>query len=828
MLALLLPFALANPTPGQPETAAPDRDWDLLHLHLNLDVDLDAEAISGTATLKFTPLQPGSDVLRVHQVGLQIDAVRIDGEAVDFQVGDSDLQITTGDRTEALELAIDYSAKPQNGLHFRKKIKGSPDSYTEVWSQGETTDNRYWFPSWDYPNDRFTTSGRFTVPDGYKALSNGLGSFDGTAWNYALEQDHVNYLVMLAVGPYQERLDQWRDVPVRQWYPPDATVDEVEHISGRVPEMLELFSQKTGFDYPYPIYTEVFVQRFLYTGMENTTATVEERLILQPSSEGDLAQGAQSVVAHEAAHQWFGDLLTCKTWHELWLNEGFATFFAGIWERQAFGEANYYEDVAGWFRYSLKAGPMSGRWWSSEDGDHGENTAVYVRGASVLQMLRVMVGEEAFWSAIQDYVKTNAHSLVETDDLRMSFEKVTGKHLGWFFDQWTHLGGSPTVSVSHSFEKGVLRVDLSQKGDRVYAFPVDLEIGTENGPITKREWMTEETLRFTVPLEKAPMYVAADPQAGVLAKWENKQSAAEWIAQLKSPSPSAKLNAISALGEKTATDSIVAALNGILEPSTQERSYRQRAANALGKLDHPDGDAALVATLKRAKSPSLRSTIAKALGQGRALAGEAKALARAADSDATRQVRGDALRSLAHFDRAAALRRARKVMKKDPGFNVDLHQSAARILSKHGNAGDLSLLLRHMDRQDHHKFASSALWSSLSLVTNLDESEQEDARDRIAAQLHPWLESRHLRSRQSAIYGLKETGNDDSIRALQSLKAHSSLNDLRDRAQGAIDAIRKGREDGEPEGAELADELLALADRIEALEKAMKEKESRH
>ena len=164
MLTLLIPFALANPSPGQPDAVAPDRDWDLQHLHLDLDVNLDDETVAGTATLQFEPLQPGSDVLWVHQVALDVTAVRVNGEAVDFQLGDSDLRVVTGQPSGPVELAIDYSAKPQNGLHFRKKTAGSPDSYNEVWSQGEDTDNRYWFPSWDYPNDRFTYSGRFTAP----------------------------------------------------------------------------------------------------------------------------------------------------------------------------------------------------------------------------------------------------------------------------------------------------------------------------------------------------------------------------------------------------------------------------------------------------------------------------------------------------------------------------------------------------------------------------------------------------------------------------------------------------------------------------------------
>jgi aminopeptidase N len=401
-------------------------------------------------------------------------------------------------------------------------------------------------------------------------------------------------------------------------------------------------------------------------------------------------------------------------------------------------------------------------------------------------------------------------------------------HLSWFFDQWTHLGGSPEVTVKHSFEGGRLRVDVSQKGDRFYTFPLDIEVGTANGPLTQREWMTEESLNFTIPMDEAPTYVAADPQGGVLGQWENNQSAAEWIAQIDSPSPYAKLNALKALGEKPADEAIVEALIKVLHSESQERAYRERAAMALGKLDHAVGDAALVATLSRAKSPKLRSTIAGALAHGRALAGEAKALKRIADSDPTRQVRGDALLALTHFDRKEALKRARRVLKRDPGFNYDLHQRAAEVLGGEGTADDLALLLRHMDRQDHNKLASSALWAALRLVARLDESEQEEARDRIAEKLHPWLESRHLRSRQSAVNGLGETGNDDSIIALQAFKAHSTLSGSRKKAQKAIHSIRKGHEDEKPEDAEIADELKALTDRIEALEKAQEEQSSRH
>ena len=213
---------------------------------------------------------------------------------------------------------------------------------------------------------------------------------------------------------------------------------------------------------------------------------------------------------------------------------------------------------------------------------------------SHLQMLHVLVGEEAFWAAVRKYVADNAHSLVETDDLRAAFEAVTGQHLGWFFDQWTHLPGSPTVSVSHRWTDEHLRIDVKQEGDRVFAFPLDVEIGTDRGPVTN-EWMTEKTLRFTVPLEDAPLYVAVDPQAGVLAQFKNQQPTENWIAQLESPSPAARFAAMDALGEKPSTDAIAKALRGILEHQEEERPYREKAARVLGKLDHTIGDKALVA-----------------------------------------------------------------------------------------------------------------------------------------------------------------------------------------------------------------------------------------
>ena len=277
---------------------------------MDLDLLLDPAAGSVEGTVTYTLARLRSEVFELDQVGLQIDEVRLGGAPVQWWVEGDRLLIGLSDAAEDAErvlasLAIDYRATPRTGLHFRGPGTASAfadsagDAYPEVWSQGEQIDHRHWIPLWDHPNDRFTYTGRFALPDGYddwKVLTNsGL--------------DMVSYLIMVTAAPYQVVGEEDNQVWV-----PQGTDDEVAQRARRaVPEMMRWFGWRTGVQYPWGPYRQVFVQRFIYGGMENTTATIEAlRLLSGPSIAQTRGRRHQSVFAHELAHQWYGDLLTCR------------------------------------------------------------------------------------------------------------------------------------------------------------------------------------------------------------------------------------------------------------------------------------------------------------------------------------------------------------------------------------------------------------------------------------------------------------------------------------------------------------------------------------
>ncbi|MEE2750603.1 MAG: M1 family aminopeptidase [Myxococcota bacterium] len=834
MLLFWTSLALAAPDPGGPDVLAPNRDWDLQHLHLDLAIDPTEGSVEGTATFRVTPLTPGSETLSLHQRSLDIRAVHVDGARVDFRVSDHTVEFPVHRPETFAEVSIDYRATPRTGLHFRRPGRDSPDTYVEVWSQGEGTDNRYWFPSWDYPNDRFTSSGRFVVPKGLKVISNGLGSFDGEAWNSRLDQDLVNYLVMVAVGPYQENADLWRDREVRQWFPPDATLEEVENASGRVTEMLEFFSETTGLEYPYPVYTEVFVQRFLYTGMENTTATIEDRRLLHPDELIDTMRVAPAVVAHEAAHQWFGDVLTCRTWNELWLNEGFATFYEGLWMRESEGEAAFISMVRRRYRSALDRGPLAGRWWSKPDGHTGSNEAVYVKGASILQMLYVMFGEKAYTKAIQTYVQKHAHQLVETDDLRRAFEEVTGQHLQWFFDQWVHLPGSPTISVSPSWKEGVLTVTIEQEFDDTedkpfFRLPIDLEIGTESDTIRRRIWMDEPQVQLQVDLEAPPLWVATDPDAGVLASFENSQSQDMWEAQLQSQSPNARFEAIHQLGEDNAQEPSVNALISLVRNEQEDIEYRLAALSALGSLSTTSGNETLGDVLTTADSARLRQRAAYALGGGNGAGNSQRVLSSALKRESNPHVRSTLLKALARHDSSAARSHASRLLNRKASYSDPEKETAARLLGEHGKLRDLKVLLANIDISQQRGTLHASAWAASHLVRRQDEGTTRDAAQRkVARKLEPLLESLDQRTRETAISVLGVMGDSQSAAILEAYARAEEVESTEESAKNAAHRIRK-RDALEPsEDVEVENRLEELERRMKQLEEDAQEATKRH
>jgi len=830
LLAALALSAIAEDVQrDMPAEVMPDRHWDFEHLHLDLRLDVDGGQVSGTATHTIHPLGTRASSLRLHQVGLDIQGIKVDGKDVDgWRLGRNTLDIPMPEAGDTHSVAITYAATPRTGLHFRGG-KGASDPGREVWSQGEGADNRYWFPGWDYPNDKFTVSTDLTVQKDYLAFANGplIGSEDAgdgwKKWSYRLDRPIVNYLVAVAAGEYALYKEEG-EVPLE--YVTSAAVDEqgAQLTMGYAKPQLVYFNELLGTDYPYPMYRQVLVSRFLYGGMENAGMTILADTMLV-RSDLDRSARAEGVVAHELAHQWFGDLLTCYGWRELWLNEGFATFYTGRWFEHERGSQHYAAKVDGWMNGALHArAPMAARSWSKVNGR--DNASVYVRGASVLHMLRIHLGDEVFDAGIRKYVADNADRLVESSDLRRAMEEVSGTHLGWLFDQWVYGVGAPTVKTSWKWNEGELVVTLKQTTEgSAFSAPVQIEVG----PATQKEvWLGEGETRLVMDLEEPPPWVAVDPNRGVLATWEHEQEPGAWLAQAQeTTSAHARIVAVQKLGEETETPEIRDALAAIVQDAEIDETLRRTAVRSLGKLGSAEAvDVILLAA--GSEERTLRETAADTLGKAVSTKEILTRLARMATGDRDATVRASAVAAIAELDasRGAAMARSLLIKKDDTPRRV-LHTTALRVLGTHGSAADFPLFLRHISPDRSRSVRGAATDAAMKRFGEEGESFQNRERSRLAAKLVEALNDPDLRTRQSAVANLGRTYEDSAEAALLRLASQTDVMrpDMAQHARDAAALIRRGppdeggdkkTDDDEEEDVEL------LTERLDELQKRLK------
>ncbi|TVQ94102.1 MAG: hypothetical protein EA397_03045 [Deltaproteobacteria bacterium] len=834
----LLGLALASeprPAADAPGEAMPTRTWDVEHLHLDLRLSPDDRTVRGTSTHKVAPLPRASSTIRLHQIALDISEVRVDGAVVEgWRAGGDFLEIPLGPSVPH-EITVAYSATPETGLHFRGE-RGGPDAVREVWSQGEGEDHRHWFPSWDYPNDRFTFSIDLTVPSDLNAQANGelrdkVEVEPGwTRWSYVMDHPIVNYLVAVGVGEYRVWDLEGARIPMQVIAPRSLSREQAVGGFDRAVDMLPFFDDLLGTPYPYPNYRQLIVQRFLYSGMENTTLTLmaEDLVADRPYK---TTEQAESVNAHELAHQWFGDLLTCYGWRELWLNEGFATYYTNRWWEHSRGEPYAAARRRGLYDAGLASTrPMAARSWSPKNDR--PNAAVYTRGATVLHGLSVHLGREVYDEAIQRYVAQNQDRLVETDDLRRVLEDTSGEHLGWFFDAWVHGAGAPSFRVSHRMhagsqgDPGRLEVTLRQTTEGVvWQAPVEIEIGTTDGVLTRKIWVGEGAAVLELELDEPPRWVLADPRRAVLAHWTQHQRPAQWIAAAKdSPSWDGRLQAIVALGEAGASPEVHEALISFIDDDSLEVKVRELAAMSLGKLESAEASKALVTHLSDPDF-KVRRFAAEAL---RPFAGDPttiRAVERVVRRDPHPEVAGSALSTLGEIDKGKALEQARRLLRRRAGPDDEPRLvRAAWVLAAHGDLSDLDLLVRWLDtRTARDVLLAAAQATGRLLERHHDHNDIDRARRRASTALIPSLDSPDLRTRRTAVFALGRAGDETAGHALRKLAASTTLPTLADYARDSARKIRSRDRSGPEEP--VKSDLQELRDRLDAAEKRLEELE---
>ncbi|MEX0819789.1 MAG: M1 family metallopeptidase, partial [Pirellulaceae bacterium] len=698
ILACLASTLVAQDRRG-PFTHAPrsvrSRDIDQQHLRLDLRFDWEQQRAEGRATLTLTPFKTLREVtldaadMRITRVAREATVLKHQTKPPQLII-QLDREIHVG---QSLTLVIDYViTKPKHGLHFVVPDDSEPNQPRMVWTQSEPEYAHYWFPCIDSPADRLTSEIIATAPQDYMVLSNGTLESkklngDGTqTWHWNQAKAHVPYLLSVVAGEFDAFEQQWHDVPVVS-YVPKGKLSSAARSFEKTPAMMDFFSRKTGLKYPWPKYAQICVDEYGWGGMEHTSATTLNMHTLH-DERAHLDVSSDNLVAHELIHQWYGDLLTCKDWGEIWLNESFATYFATLWNEEDFGwdEATWsrHEEAESYKKEDKRYRRSIVNYRYNEPGNVFDGHA-YPKGGRVLHMLRFVLGDELFWKAIQHYTARNAQRTVETADLRIAIEEVTGQGLNWFFDQWIHHGGHPDFHVEWQWDDATkmarVNVKQSQKVDSItplFRTPVEIEIATGNNAKVHRVELSKAEETFHFPSESRPSRVCFDPRDWLLKTLKFPKSKEELLDQL-------------------AHDANI--------------MCRVRAAEALATYNEDEETlAALEVTLRGDDFWAVRKEAAKAIGKFKGDAAR-EALIAASKSDPKSFVRREAIQSLGNFKHPATNDALRQVVANDPSYYAIA--AALRALQKvdpdHCEADQLASLDLISHRQEVLKAAIDCL-----------------------------------------------------------------------------------------------------------------------
>jgi len=530
-----------------------ERTYDVLHYKLNLTFDVKGKTCRGVATVRLVPLRPNLDEIDLDAVNLNVTRVEFEDAPLDFNLSGDTLAIALGKPhglRDTLSLAITYSVtEPKKGLYFIQPDSGYPGKQWQVWSQGEQEDNRYWFPCYDFPNDKATSEVIATVDDNFTAVSNGklVGEkrdpTNHTAtFHWREEKPHVSYLISIAIGEYAIVKDSWDDVPIFNYVYPSVKNDAGRSF-GKTPKMLDFFSSKIGYRYPWEKYGHALVQEFMYSGQENVSiSTITDRTI--HDARANLDYSSDGLVAHELAHQWFGDLVSFRDWSHSWLSEGFASYLENLFQEYDKGHdvafkllADAQTSVANSDRFDKRRPTVSARFVNP--GDVFDNR-IYQKGACVLHMLRFMLGDELFWKSIHHYVEKFAFGTAETNDFKVAIEEATGYNLEWFFDEWLYKAGYPEFDVASQWDIQTRTIQVTirqiQRTDSltgIFRMPVDIEVWVHGEPETYRVEITKKEETFSFPAYQEPELVLFDKGNWILKKVNFPKSTAQWLFQLQ-------------------------------------------------------------------------------------------------------------------------------------------------------------------------------------------------------------------------------------------------------------------------------------------------------
>ncbi|MFH0970311.1 MAG: M1 family aminopeptidase [Candidatus Diapherotrites archaeon] len=611
-------------------TYAPHRQFQPLHVMLEARVDVKKrkmEAVCTTNVLLFgKEKEIGFDAVELH-----IEGVQVNGKKTNFRVEKEEekIWIDATKINEKASICITYSlCNPRLGIFFIHPTKHQPNKPYQAWTHSETEQARFWYPCVDQPEVKCPIEMKITVEKPFRAIANGVlvsTKNSEEKWNtfhWKFDEPNPSYLNAFMIGDFAEVKDTFGKTDVL-YYCEKGKEEDIKRAFGNTPKMMKFFSEFTQYTYPHKKYAQVAVADFLYGGMEHTTCTTQTDLYLQDEiAHNEYWYPGEMLASHELAHQWFGDLITCRDWSHGWLNESFATYFKSLWIEHHFGKDEFHYELFQDYRSYIEEDKNKYRRpivtnVYAEPGDIFDRH-LYEKGALLLHSIRHIVGEEGFKKSIQHYVKNNANKTVTTEDLLASFREVTGKNLTQFFDEFIYRGGHPELRVTCHYDakkkEAVMRVIQSQSGE-LYHFPVKIILYPKSGkPILEEKTVKEKENTFTFKMNAMPRNMVFDSDVSILKTINQTKPREMWYEQLVHDPH--VVHRISAAGEiaKYASEKDVL----LLEKSMTHDPFwgvRAEAAIAMGTTKLQNAYKKIMQAFPHEKDNRVKQVMLRALGE---------------------------------------------------------------------------------------------------------------------------------------------------------------------------------------------------------------------
>ena len=811
---------LAPPDSSEHRKYAPDREIDVLHLALDVTPDWNERTVAGTAMFRFKPIAKPLAELTLDGIDLRVEAVSSSENVLGHQATDKHVIVTFSEPIPAdkeASVTIRYSATPDKGLYFRTPEMGYKPEDMHLWTQGEPIEARHWFPCYDSPNEKFTSEITCRVPDGMVVRSNGKlmsetkdGGSGLVAVRWLQDKPHVNYLICLVAGHFKKIEDKYKEIPLA-FYTPVSQIEQAANSFQDTKDIMTFFEQEIGVSYPWAKYDQVVVDDFTAGGMENTSITVLTDRTLHTTATENI-RSSQGLVAHELAHQWFGDLVTCKDWSHLWLNEGFATYYDALYEGHKNGRDAMlyvmYQSAKGIIANPNQTNSIVRRDFNQPTEQFGY--LAYPKGSWILHMLRSQLGEDLYRRCVKTYLERHQYDTVVTEDFNAVIEELSGRSWDQFFDQYVYHASQPELSVSYSWDERSKLVKLAiqqtqRLSQRVLLFNVPLAVRfkIKDGPTEDRIITVKEKAEdFFFSLRAAPELVRIDPELALLAKINFTPPTAMLYAQLAdSKDMLGRLMAVEKLGERKESG----AVSRIKEVLNNDAFYgvRLAAAQALRSIGNDAAYDALGASLKQ-NDARVRNRVVASLVSFYRASTYGTAL-KVIEEEKNPEIQGAAITSLGAYAKPQVREKLLALLKTDSYQHMIAHDAMAAMRAQ-DDPTFIQPLLTTL-KEDEPKFTSSTFSRGLDALAFLarHEEEKETVRNFVTS----YVTSKKQRVQLAAINALGTLGDPKAIAVLETFTATTKESPERGAAERAIADLRASRKPGAELG-NLRGEVLGL------------------